>query len=74
MSQREVLLSHRNTMKIIIIDPGGEKVDAILNKDEKKEMEEIVDFLKTLGTEEQQKINIFIQGIKFAKQTVKNTA
>lgn len=74
MSQREVLLSHRNTMKITIIELGVIKVDAILNKDEKKEVEEIIDFLKTLGTEEQQKINIFIQGIKFAKQTVKNTA
>lgn len=49
-------------------------MDAILNKDEKEEIEEIVNFLKTLGIEEQQKINIFIQGIKFAKQTVKNTA
>jgi len=43
-------------------------METILNKTEKPVIDELVEFLKSLTEKEQQEINIFIQGIKFAKK------
>lgn len=45
-------------------------METILNKKEKPVIDELVEFLKTLTVQEQQEINIFIQGAKFAKKAV----
>lgn len=43
-------------------------MDIILNKTEKPVLDDMVAFLKSLTVEEQKEINIFMQGIKFAKK------
>jgi len=45
-----------------------EHLDIILNKTEKPVLDDMVAFLKSLTVEEQKEINIFMQGIKFAKK------
>lgn len=42
----------------------------ILNEKEKPIIDEMIEFLKSLTGQEQKEINIFIQGIRFAKKTV----
>lgn len=44
----------------------------ILNKRELPVVDEMVKLLKSLTQEEQQEINNFIRGVKFAKRTAKN--
>jgi hypothetical protein len=46
-------------------------METILNKNEKPVIDELVEFLKSLTEKEQQKINYFIQGIKFMKEVEK---
>lgn len=44
----------------------------ILNKRELPVVDEMIKLLKSLTQEEQQEINIFIRGIKFAQRVAKN--
>lgn len=43
-------------------------METFLNKKEKPDVDEMIKFLKTLSKEEQKEINVFLQGIKFAKK------
>jgi len=43
-------------------------METILKTTDKPVLDEISKFLKTLSVEEQKEINIFIQGIQFAKK------
>ncbi|WP_199884076.1 hypothetical protein [Anaerosinus massiliensis] len=49
-------------------------METILNKKEQMEAEEMIEFIKTLSTEEQKNVKIFIQGIRFAQATEQRTA
>ncbi len=43
-------------------------METILKKSEQPIVDELIEFLKELTEQEQQEINIFIQGVKFAKK------
>jgi len=53
------------------ISKGVKHMGTILNKRELPVVDELIKLLKSLTQEEQQEINNFIRGVKFAERTAK---